>query len=122
MNSRIREVRKTLHLSQQAFAEKIGLKQNAVSYMEKCGSTVTEHNIKAICAQFHVREEWLRHGQGPIFMNPGRQWEQFSRIFDSLVPEYQEYLLKSAEMLLEIQKRAPNPEASRESEENGAEA
>ena len=46
MNNRIRELRKSLDLSQKRFAEKIGLKQNAVSYMEKSGATVTEHVIK----------------------------------------------------------------------------
>lgn len=35
MNKRIRELRKALNLSQKDFAEKIGLKQNAISYMEK---------------------------------------------------------------------------------------
>lgn len=38
MNNRIRELRKALGLSQKEFAEKIGLKQNAISYMEKEGS------------------------------------------------------------------------------------
>ena len=46
MNKRIRELRKVLNLSQREFANKIGLKQNAISYMEKSGSTVTEQNIK----------------------------------------------------------------------------
>lgn len=46
MNNRIRELRKTLNLSQREFAEKIGLKQNAISYMEKSRATVTEQNIK----------------------------------------------------------------------------
>ena len=35
MNNRIRELRKTLGLRQREFAERIGLKQNAISYMEK---------------------------------------------------------------------------------------
>lgn len=35
MNDRIRELRKTLRLTQKEFAQKIGLKQNAISYMEK---------------------------------------------------------------------------------------
>ena len=46
MNTRIRELRKTLNLNQKDFAQKIGLKQNAISYMEKSGATVTEQNIK----------------------------------------------------------------------------
>ena len=52
MNERIRKLRKALGFSQKEFAEKIGLKQNAISYMEKEGATVTEQNIKVICSQF----------------------------------------------------------------------
>lgn len=60
MNTRIRELRKTLNLTQKEFAQKIGLKQNAISYMEKADSTVTEQNIRTICSQFSVNENWLR--------------------------------------------------------------
>ena len=57
MNKRIRELRKVLNLSQREFANKIGLKQNAISYMEKSGSTVTEQNIKNICrSEEHTSE------------------------------------------------------------------
>lgn len=67
MNSRIRNLRKLLGLSQKNFAESLGLKQNAISYMEKDGFTVTEHNIKSICILYHVNETWLRSGIGEIF-------------------------------------------------------
>ena len=48
MNERIRALRHTLQLSQKEFARQIGLKQNAISYMERPGATVTEQNIRAI--------------------------------------------------------------------------
>ena len=64
MNIRIRELRKALNLSQKEFADKIGLKQNAISYMERGGSAVTEQNIKLICSQFSVNENWLREEIG----------------------------------------------------------
>lgn len=68
MNKRIRELRKTLNLSQKEFADRIGLKQNTISYMEKDGSTVTEQNIKTICSQFSVNENWLRTGSGKMLL------------------------------------------------------
>ena len=69
MNERIRKLRKALGFSQKEFAEKIGLKQNAISYMEKEGATVTEQNIKVICSQFSVNEEWFRTGVGDPFVS-----------------------------------------------------
>lgn len=67
MNKRIYNLRKILGLSQKAFASNIGLKQNAISYMEKDGATVTEQNIKNICSQYNVNENWLRNGTGNMF-------------------------------------------------------
>ena len=68
MNTRLVYLRKhCLHYTQAELAEKIGLKQNAISYMEKSGSTITEQNIKSICREFGVNESWLRFGTGDIF-------------------------------------------------------
>lgn len=104
MNSRIRELRKALHLSQKEFAERIGLKQNAVSCMEIDGATITKANIKLICMEFSVNEEWLLHGTEEMFALPDRKLNSFIQIFDELTPEFQDYLIKAAGNLLEIQK------------------
>lgn len=103
MNFRIRELRKALGLSQKVFAERIGLKQNAISYMEKNGSTITEQNIKAICSQFFVNEEWLRTGFGKMFLEIDRKQKEFFDIFDELSPYLQDYLIKTARDLLDAQ-------------------
>lgn len=103
MNSRIRELRKALNLSQKEFAEKIGLKQNAISYMEKNGFTITEQNIKTICSQFDVNENWLRTGSGKMFLENEKKQKEFFEIFDALSPILQDYLIKTAKDLLDIQ-------------------
>lgn len=109
MNNRIRELRKTLGLSQKDFARKIGLKQNAISYMEKNGATVTEQNIKTICSQFSVNENWLRTGSGKIFLENKKKQKEFFDIFDELSPILQDYLIKTAKDLLDTQsKMQPN--------------
>lgn len=103
MNSRIRELRKSLKLSQREFAEKIGLKQNAISYMEKNGSTVTEQNIKTICSQFSVNEDWLRTGSGKMLLENKKKQKEFFDVFDELSPILQDYLIKTAKELLDTQ-------------------
>lgn len=103
MNSRIRKLRKTLELSQKEFAQKIGLKQNSVSYMEKDGATVTEQNIKTICSQFSVNEDWLRTGSGKMFLDNEKKQKEFFDIFDDLSPALQDYLIKTAKDLLDTQ-------------------
>ncbi len=103
MNDRIRELRKTLELSQKEFAQKIGLKQNAISYMEKSGATVTEQNVKAICSQFSVNESWLRTGSGKMFLENEKKQREFFDIFDQLSPALQDYLIRTARDLLDTQ-------------------
>lgn len=103
MNGRIRELRKTLELSQKEFAQKIGLKQNAISYMEKNGATVTEQNIKAICSQFSVNENWFRTGNGKMFLESEKKQREFFDIFDQLSPALQDYLIRTAKDLLDTQ-------------------
>ncbi len=103
MNDRIRELRKTLKLSQKEFAQKIGLKQNAISYMEKKGATVTEQNIKAICSQFSVNENWLRIGSGNMFLESEKKQREFFDIFNQLSPALQDYLIRTAKDLLDTQ-------------------
>lgn len=107
MNSRIRELRKALNLSQDKFANKIGLKQNAISCMERPGATVTEHNIKIICSQFCVNEEWLRTGSGQMFLENEKKQKEFFDIFNELSPCLQDYLLKTARDLLDAQSKMP---------------
>ena len=108
MNARIRELRKALNLSQKDFAEKIGLKQNAISYMEKSGATVTEQNIKTICSQFSINENWLRTGSGEMLLQNEKKQKEFFEIFDELSPVLQDYLIKTAKELLDTQEKLFN--------------
>lgn len=111
MNIRIRELRKALNLTQKDFAEQIGLKQNAISNMEKSGATVTEHNIKTICSQFCVSENWLRTGSGEMFLESEKKQKDFFEIFNELSPTLQDYLIIIARELLETQEKLRNPDS-----------
>ena len=66
INQRIKIFRKSLHLSQEEFGKRIGLKKSAASWIEKEGSTITDANIRLICTTFGVSERWLREGTGDM--------------------------------------------------------
>lgn len=66
-NNRIKTLRKHLNLNQAEFGQKIGLKNGAISWMEKEGNTITKQNIKIICDTFNVNENWLLNGEGEMF-------------------------------------------------------
>lgn len=67
INNRIRTLRKRLRLNQAEFGEKIGLKNGAISWMEKEGNNVTDQNVQLICEKFQVRRDWLVKGTGEMF-------------------------------------------------------
>ena len=72
MNERIKELRKELGLSQEAFAGRIGLKGSAVSLIESGRRNITDQVVLAICREFSVNEDWLRTGNGSMFMELSR--------------------------------------------------
>lgn len=69
MNERLKIIRKKLSLSQEAFGKKLGVTGTAISRMEIGNRAVTEQMILAICREFNVREEWLRTGNGEMFLD-----------------------------------------------------
>lgn len=67
MNERIKKVRKTVGLTQQQFADRIGIKRNSVALIEN-GRNTSDQTVFAICREFNVNEEWLRYGTGEMFV------------------------------------------------------
>lgn len=79
INTRLREVRRTLNMTQQAFADKLGVKRNTVGQWE-CGiNAPTDQTIFSICREFNVNEEWLRTGTGEMFIEETPD-EEFMRM------------------------------------------
>ena len=94
MNERIKELRKTLGLSQEAFAERLGLKGSAVSLVECGRRNVTTQNINAICREFGVNEEWLRTGSGDMFEEMSRA-EKAAQIVGAALGSGDEFILNT---------------------------
>lgn len=69
MNTRIKSVRRFFDLTQQAFAERIGLKQNSIALIESGKRNVSDQTVLSICREFGVNETWLRTGEGEM-MDP----------------------------------------------------
>ena len=75
MNDRIKEVRTVLGLSQQEFADRIGIKRGAVANYEVGRNEPIDAIISLICREFHVDEHWLRTGDGKMFTATTRDEE-----------------------------------------------
>lgn len=79
MNTRIQQIRKTAKLTQDEFAEKIGLSKNFVWMIEKGERIPSDRTIKDICRIFGVNEEWLRTGEGDMTI-PKSKDEEISEL------------------------------------------
>lgn len=69
MGERIKELRKALGLTQEAFAKKIGLTQNTITRVETGSRGLSSSAISVICHEFGVSERWLRTGAGEMFVD-----------------------------------------------------
>lgn len=69
MNTRIQQIRKTARMTQDEFADKIGLSKNFVWMIEKGERTPSERTIKDICREFKVNYDWLVNGTGDMFQD-----------------------------------------------------
>lgn len=67
MNNRLKSLRKELGLTQQEFADRIGIKRNAVTNYEVGRNAPADMVVSLICREFNVNEEWLRRGIGEMF-------------------------------------------------------
>lgn len=67
IGERIKQLRKELGMTQEKFADRIGLKRNSVALIE-LGRETSDQTIFAICREFRVNEEWLRTGAGEMFI------------------------------------------------------
>ena len=69
MNLRIRELRKTLHLTLEEFGKRLGVTKTAISTIENGKRNVTEQMFLAICRTYGVNPDWLRSGSGSMFLS-----------------------------------------------------
>ena len=92
IGERIKELRKVLGLTQTKFGDRIGLKQNSVALIET-GRPTSDQTIFAICREFRVNEEWLRTGEGEMFVPSP------ASIVDELAEEY--HLCPEAQAMVE---------------------
>lgn len=83
MKDRIKKIRKELDLTQQKFAEKIGVKQNTVAQYEMGRNIPIDSVISLICREFNVNEQWLRDGAGEMFIEQTRD-EQIASFVGSI--------------------------------------
>jgi transcriptional regulator with XRE-family HTH domain len=67
IGERVKELRKQVNLTQQAFADRLNLKRNTVGSYEVNVVEPSDRTISDICREFNVNETWLWTGEGEMF-------------------------------------------------------
>jgi transcriptional regulator with XRE-family HTH domain len=107
LSLRIKEVRKTLSMTQTEFAKAVCISNTYLASVETGYRKVNERLIKLIAAVFGVSETWLSAGKGDMFLqSPTEKRERLINCFNELPPDFQDYVLQQVEQLLRLQKQA----------------
>ena len=110
MNERIALVRKSLGLTQEKFAEQVGLSRNFMWMIESGTRVPSDRTISDICREFNVNETWLRTGEGEMFNQITRSEKITSFLTEITEDEGDDFKRRFVEMLAEkLQKKEGNP-------------
>jgi transcriptional regulator with XRE-family HTH domain len=88
VNKRLRELRKSLGLTQKEFAESISMGQSSLGMIERGARRLTEKNLRLICSTYGVSYEWLAFGEG----NPYRMADDDVELIESAMSSNDEEL------------------------------
>lgn len=70
LKDRILKIRKESKLTQDAFAERLGLSKNFVWMLEKGERVPSDRTIADICREFNINKEWLLTENGDMYDIP----------------------------------------------------
>lgn len=88
MNQRIKEVRRSLGLSQEEFGRRLGITKSAVSRIESSSNGASGQTVKSICREFSIDYAWLTTGQGEMFVEND---DQITKLIDTVLAGENEF-------------------------------
>lgn len=77
MKERMKELRKSLGITQQELADKLGLKRNTIATYEIGKAVPSDRVISDLCNKYNVNENWLRTGEGEMLIDVPVEDEYF---------------------------------------------
>lgn len=102
MKERLKQLRKTLGITQQEFADRIGIKRNSYANYETGRNTPIDAIILSICREFNVNEEWIRNGTGEMFVEIDKENQLMMWAGSVLKDESDSFKRRFVNMLMEL--------------------
>lgn len=103
IGERVKELRKQINLTQQAFADRLNLKRNTVGSYEVNVVEPSDRTVSDICREFNVNETWLRTGEGEMFNQITRSEKITSFLTEITEDEGDDFKRRFVEMLAELE-------------------
>lgn len=121
---RVKEIRKSLHLTMEKFGEKLGVTKQTVSRIESEVNNLTEQMAKAICREFNVNYDWLTAEEGEMFSDlPQTVLDELCQQYNlddldrSLIQEYLKLDAADRKVLKDYIQNVFNPENKKSRED-----
>ncbi len=108
IKDRIKNLRKELNLTQEDFSKKLGLARNSIASYETGRREPTNAIIVSICREFDVNEDWLRTGEGEMFIQIPEEDETAALVYDLLGPDKESFYDIVLEIIKAYKKLSPN--------------
>lgn len=102
INERIKALREATGLTQETFGAKIGLSRSEVKNIEYKKTSPKETKIPLIVEKFNVNEQWLRTGEGDMFMQMDRDEEIAQFVASALKGEDDNFRKRLLSMLTKL--------------------
>lgn len=102
MCERIKILRKALKLTQQAFAESLGVSRDTIANVEGGRIEIKDIFILSICREFNVNEKWLRTGEGEMFIELSRDEQIAEFVGRTLSTESESFKKRFIAMLAKL--------------------
>ena len=103
IGERVKELRKQVNLTQQAFADRLNLKRNTVGSYEVNVVEPSDRTISDICREFNVNETWLRTGEGEMFNQITQSEKLAAFLADITANEEDSFKRQFVEVLAELE-------------------
>lgn len=68
INDRIKQLRKSLNLSQTDFGKKLGVSRDVINNLDRSAVDPKPLMLDHICSVYNVNPDWLMHGTGEMFL------------------------------------------------------
>ena len=86
MGHRLKLIRKTLGMTQEQLAQRLGVGKTALSMIETGKARLSNRNKNILVQEFNVSPEWLESGVGEMFNADPSLVKEFSRKTDNSLP------------------------------------